>query len=124
MDRQPGDLAGQVPQRNIHGADRPRRRHAVAPLQLLVHPLTVERILADDGGLEVPHHRQPVELGAAAGVPEEGVPFDPLVRRNRDEAEVTAPFEPRREAPVLRRGDVVPREELEGEVGDLHSLGS
>jgi hypothetical protein len=49
VDREPGDLAGEIPERHVHGADGSRRRGAAPLPEGVVESLARQGILAEDG---------------------------------------------------------------------------
>src|SRR2546426_9094611 len=120
VNRQPGDLAGDVPERDVHGADGPVRRRTVALPESLVEALAVEGVLAHHDGLEELDQRLAVQVGAALRGAEERVPFDAVVRLDGEQAELAFAAEPAGVPAVGGRRNIGPGEEGQRDVGDLH----
>src|SRR5207253_2730242 len=99
-DRQPRDLAGEVPQRDVHRPDRAVRGVADLLRHRLVEPLAIERILAEHERLEIVDQRRRVHLRAAHGRAEEGVTLHALVGADREQPELARAAEPAGVAPV------------------------
>src|SRR5687768_14774809 len=120
MDRQPGDLAAQVPQGDVHGADRAQGRVAMLGPHGLPQTLAIERVLAEDERLQVVDQTLRVEMRAAHGRPEEGVALQALLRPHGDEPELALAAEAPGVAAVGGGRNPRPREEGDGQIHDLH----
>src|SRR6185312_7705628 len=120
MDRQPGLLAGDVPERDVAGPDRPHRSGTGAAPQRDIEPLAVERVLAHQLRLQKPDEAGPVEARRVRRGAEKGVPRYALVRRDSQEAEVAIARGARRMAAITRRRDAFPGEQRQSDIGDLH----
>ncbi len=124
VDGQPRDLAGQIPQGHVHRPDRPPRGVATAREERLVEPLSLQRILIHHEGLERAHQGLGVVLRATARRPQEGVAFQSIVGAEAEQAQLALPPELAGVAPVGGARDVVPREQGQRDVGDLHETPS
>jgi hypothetical protein len=120
MDRHVGGLAGDVPQRDVHRADRAYRGGTAAPPHGLVEPLARERVLSHEDRLEILDEARTVVGGGMIGRAEEGVAVDALVGLDREEAQLARAAEASGVRGVARRRDIVPREQGERHVGDFH----
>ena len=120
VDRQLRDLAGDVPERDVHRADRPVGRRAVALPEPLIESLAVERVLAHHDGLEELDQRLAVQVGAALRGAEERVPLDAVVGFDGQQAELALAAEPAGVPAVGGRRNIGPGEEGQRDVGDLH----
>src|SRR5205085_10104628 len=120
MQREPGDLAAEIPERDVDGADRPERGRAVALPQRLPEPFAIERVLADHERLQVLDEALGIEAGGPHRGTEERMPLEVAVRLQRHEPEVALAAEPSRVAAVRRRRDIGPSEQGDGEIRDLH----
>ena len=113
MDRQPRDLPSEVPQRDVHHADRTHGRVPLDVDHLLEQSLTVQRVLAQNDRLQVSDERPGVELGASSGGSEESVAFNTLVCRKGQKSELAVPTD----GPGMPLGDALrdalPFEDLE-----------
>ena len=121
MDWQPGGLPGNVPQRDIDGADRADRRDAGAPPQQPVEPLAVERVLVRQDRLQKADQAGTVEARRVRRGAQKRVSLDPLVGHDPQQAKIAFPRGPRRVVAVNRRGDAFPREQGQRDIGDLHA---
>src|SRR5688572_26022644 len=90
VDRLVQGLAGEVPQRDVHGPDGADGRVAIPLPRLLVEALAVQRVLADQQWLEELDQRLAVEMGAAHGRAEEGMAAQSLVRLEGQQTELAA----------------------------------
>src|SRR6202008_399031 len=124
VNRQPRDLARDVPQGHVHRADGSPGGVTVAGTQGLIEALALERVLVHHEGLERAHQRLRVEVGAAARRAQEGVALDAVVGPEREEAELALAAELSGVPAVGRGRDVLPREQSKGDVGDLHEAPS
>ena len=84
----------------------------------------LERILVHHEGLERAHQGLGVELSASAGRAQEGVALDALVGAQREQAQLALAAELSGVPAVGGGRDVFPREQREGDVGDLHETPS
>jgi hypothetical protein len=119
---QPGDLAGQVPEGDVHRADGAQGGDPVALPQRLPQPLALQRILAHHHGLQVLDERFGVEVRAPHGRAQEGVALHAVVRAQGEQAQLALAREAAGVTSVLCGRDAVPREQRELEIGDLHVL--
>lgn len=116
--REPCDLAGDVPERHVDGADRPR---VVEPVVLpAVGPdgADIQGVPAHNDWLEEPDERADQLVGALARAPEKRVAHHALVGAYRDQPHLTVAIECRRA--LAPRPRALPVEKGDGEVGDLH----
>jgi hypothetical protein len=121
VDRHVGGLAGDVPQRDVHGADRAHRGGAAALPHRLIEPLALERVLSHDDGLEVLDEAGAVVRGGMIGGTEKGVAIDALVGPDGHEAELAAAAEAAGMGGIAGRRNIVPGEQRQGYVGDFHA---
>src|SRR5207253_2553167 len=121
VDRLPGDLARDVPEGDVHRADRAVRGRAIALPQPLIEALALEGVLTHHDGLEELDQGLAVEVGAALRRAQERVALDAVVRLDREQAEVALAAEAAGVPSVGRGGNIGPGEEGERDVGDLHS---
>src|SRR5678815_1004754 len=121
MDRLVGDLARDVPERDVHGADRPVGRRAIALPETLIEALAIERVLAHHDGLEELDQRLAVQVRAALSRAQERVALDAVVGFDREQAELALAAETAGVPAIRRRGDIGPGEQSKRDVGDLHS---
>src|SRR4029077_7567989 len=101
----------------------PQGPERVAPATLphaLKQQFAVERVLPEQQRFQCLDHELGVSAGGTAGGAEEGVADHALVALDGDEAEVAAPGDAGRVAPVLRGRDVVPGEQSRVDIGDFH----
>src|SRR5690349_14358137 len=105
MDWQPSDLASNVPQRNVAGADRPYCGNAGARPQEPVEAFAVERLLADQDRLQKANEARPVEARWVRGCAEKGVAGDALIGRNREQPKITLAGRPGSVMAIDRRRD-------------------
>src|SRR5206468_4539853 len=112
---------GDVPERDVHGADGPEGRRAIQLPESLVEALAVEGVLAHHDGLEELDQRLAVQVGAALRGAEERVPFDAVVRLDGEQAELALAAEPAGVPAVGGRRNIGPGEEGQRDVGDLHA---
>src|SRR5262245_22014304 len=120
MNGQPRDLAGDVPQRDVHGADGSIGGRPVAMHQRLIETLAIERVLSHHQRLELLDERFTVEMRAAHRGAEKSVAVHALGRLDRDEAELALAGEAAGMPAVRGRRNVAPGEERECHVADLH----
>src|SRR5438552_7138666 len=120
---QPRHLARDVPESHVHGPDGAIGGLAVLVPHRPVQALALERVLVEHDGLQVLDERLPVHVRATHGGAEEGVALDALVGLDGHEAELALAAELPR-VPAVRGGrNVVPAEQREMDVGDLHGGG-
>ena len=121
MDRQPGRLAGDVPQRDVEApiartvATR-ARAHSSA-----VEPLAVERVLVRSGSAsESGSGRARRGSPGSTRCRERRAPSMPSSVTTAQQAEIAFAGRPRRVVAVDRRRDALPGEQGQRDIGDLH----
>src|SRR4030095_5187907 len=102
--------------------DVPPGRLTAAREQRLVEAFALERILVHHQRLERAHQRLGVVLRPAARRTEEGVTLRALVGAQGEEPELALPTEAAGVSPVGGGRDVLPGEQRERHVGDLHEV--
>ena len=120
VDRQARRLAGDVPERDVDGADGPPGGVAVARRQPEIELLPVERVLAHHLRLEEADERLRVACRTPAGGAEEGMALHAVIGAQRQQAELATARKAPRMLAVGGRRDVVPGEKSEGYIVDLH----
>src|SRR5690606_36062232 len=119
VNRQARDLARDVPERDVHGADRPEHYGAVLRHQELVEPVTVERVLAHDERLQVVDQPARVDIDRSKGRAKERVAIDAGVGGYRQKAQMNVTVIGSRVARVGHLRQAGPAEDGERHVSDL-----
>ena len=120
MDRQPRRLAGNVPQRDVAGADRAHRGGPGARPQEAVEALAVERVLTHQDRLQKADQARPVEARRVRRGAEKGVAGDAVIGRDRQQPEIALAGRSRRVMAIDRRRNALPGEQGQADIGDLH----
>src|SRR6185437_4492283 len=120
VDRLIRDQLGNVPQRDVAGADGAHAGRARLAPQPLVEPLAVERVLADQHRLQILNEARPVTVGGPVHRAEKSVALHPFVGDDFQKAELARPGLVDDVRPVGQRGNAVPAEQGEGDIGDSH----
>ena len=123
MDRLAHRLAQKVPERDVDRADGAHAGRALLLPQLGHQSLAMHRVLAHQHGLEMRDQPLPVRGRRVRGRAQERISLDAVVGADAQQAERARAGEPAHLA-VLRRRDVVPGEQGQRDVGDLHWLSS
>ena len=121
MDRLADRLAQKVPQRHVDRADGAHATGALLLPQIDDERFAMQRIPAHQHGLEMRDQPLPVGGRRIRRRAEKGVALDAVVGGDAQQPERARAGEPAVLA-VLRRRDVVPGEQRERDVGDLHGV--
>ena len=119
MHRQLGDLAAEVPQRRVHRADRAIADDARDQTHGAVDALALQRVLAHQHRLQRTDQLRSVHRRRIGRRAEEGVALQALVGVDAQQAKI-AGGRCERAQMVARRRDVVPGEDGQRYVVDLH----
>ena len=117
--RQAGDLAGQVPQRGVHRADRAIADGAVDQPHAAMDALALQRVLPHQHRLQRADQLRPVHRRRIGGRAEERVALQPGVGVDTQQAEIAVADRGGARVVVGRR-DVVPGEDGQRDVVDFH----
>lgn len=120
MDGQIRDFTYQIPQRDIHGADRPDHRQSTAPPDALIELLAVEWILSQQQGFQALDQGAPLDLGVPGRTSQKCVARHALVGGDRQQSQCGGPS---RQADVHSIGhgrDTVPAEQRQRHVDNFH----